>query len=520
MVDTTARALYTDLEAKRKPFLDRGQQGAALTIPTLLPEDGHQPTSSFLTPHQGLGARGLRNIASRLLLSLFPPNAPFFRFVVDEFTLAKIAGSADAKTELDEALVKMEQAVMAELETKHVRIPAFEALKHLVLCGNAMVYLPEKGVPKVFPLSHYVVERDGDGNVLQIIAKEDVSPSMLPQEVRTTIERRRQTGDLPPSTEKSVCVYTHVRREAKGDFFNSYQEVLGEVVPGSTGRFKAEAMPWIALRFHRVSGESYGRGLVEEYLGDLRSLEALTQAAVEGAAAASKVLFLVDPGSPTQASTLAKAPNGAIREGRAADVTVVQTNKAGDMQIAGAVMQRIEARLEHAFLLNSAFQRSGERVTAEEIRRMGEDLEMALGGAYSVLALEMQLPLVSVLTARMKTAGRLPKVDEKVVRPSVITGLEALGRGNDFTRITSFLQTAAASVGPDAIAQYVDGREVLAQLANASGLDASTLMKSEDQIAQENAMAQQQALVAQFGNQAVDKMVANAEAEGPPPTQN
>ena len=42
-----------------------------------------------------------------------------------------------------------------------------------------------------------------------------------------------------------------------------------------------------------VDGEDYGRGRVEEFLGDLQSLESLTQAITEGSAAAAKVVFLV-----------------------------------------------------------------------------------------------------------------------------------------------------------------------------------------------------------------------------------
>ena len=44
---------------------------------------------------------------------------------------------------------------------------------------------------------------------------------------------------------------------------------------------------------NHVDGESYGRGRVEEFIGDLKSLEALSQALVEGSAAAAKVVFTV-----------------------------------------------------------------------------------------------------------------------------------------------------------------------------------------------------------------------------------
>ena len=46
---------------------------------------------------------------------------------------------------------------------------------------------------------------------------------------------------------------------------------------------------------NHVDGECYGRGRVEEFIGDLKSLEALSQALVEGSAAAAKVVFTVSP---------------------------------------------------------------------------------------------------------------------------------------------------------------------------------------------------------------------------------
>ena len=43
----------------------------------------------------------------------------------------------------------------------------------------------------------------------------------------------------------------------------------------------------------RIDNEDYGRSYCEEFIGDLKSLEGLTEAMVEAAAATSKVVFLV-----------------------------------------------------------------------------------------------------------------------------------------------------------------------------------------------------------------------------------
>ena len=63
--------------------------------------------------------------------------------------------------------------------------------------------------------------------------------------------------------------------------------------------------------------------------------------------------------------------------GSSNDVSVLQVNKFADFRIAYDTMNRIETRLQLAFLLNSSIQRNAERVTASEIRFMAEDLEQS-----------------------------------------------------------------------------------------------------------------------------------------------
>jgi hypothetical protein len=87
-----------------------------------------------------------------------------------------------------------------------------------------------------------------------------------------------------------------------------------------------------------------------------------------------------------------------------------------------------------AFLLNSAIQRNAERVTAEEIRYMAQELEAALGGIYSTLSQEFQLPFVTRVMFQMERQKKLPVLPEGLVKPAIITGVEALGRGNDVVR--------------------------------------------------------------------------------------
>ena len=82
---TSIHQRYEKLETERTPFLTRARECSKLTLPTLVPDAGHSSSSTFDTPFQGIGARGVNNLASKLLLALVPPNSPFFRLTVDDF---------------------------------------------------------------------------------------------------------------------------------------------------------------------------------------------------------------------------------------------------------------------------------------------------------------------------------------------------------------------------------------------------------------------------------------------------
>ena len=500
----SAESLYTRLCGHRDPYLQRARDASKLTIPMILPDEGHTSSSKLPTPYQSVGARGVNNLSSALLLSLLPPNSPFFRLVVDQTALNEIeaqGGGEALKTEIESSLAKIERAVMSEIETQALRVHTFEALRHLIVTGNALLHLPEGGGMRVIHLDRFVIERDPMGNPTTIITKECISPQALPKEARELASQKLD----PSSKEGVVDLYTCVKTLEDGKI-RIFQEVGGGGVPGSEGTFDADKSPYIALRMNRAAGEDYGRGYVEQYIGDLKSLESLMMSIVEAAAAASKILFLVAPNGVTRPRVLAEAPNGAIVEGSAADVSVLQLQKAADFGIAYQTVQTISDRLSYAFLLTDNAIRNADRVTAAEVRLVTQSIERQLGGIYSVLSQEFQMPLVKRLMDQMQRDDRLPKIPSDLVRPAIITGIEALGRGNDLNKMDEFLVGVGQLLGPEVLGQYVDFREYMDRRAAALGIDTDGLIKSEEEI---QAAMQQQALLnaaQQFGPQMMESM--------------
>ena len=297
------------------------------------------------------------------------------------------------------------------------------------------------------------------------------------------------------------------------------------------GKAPVDANPWLVLRFNHVDGEVYGRGRVEEFIGDLKSLEALSQAIVEGSAAAAKVVFTVSPSSTTKPQTLAKAGNGAIIQGRPDDIGVVQVGKTADFQTAYQMIGSLTQRLSEAFLILSV--RDSERTTAEEVRMTQLELEQQLGGLFSLLTVEFLVPYLNRKLSMAQKTGEIPRLPKGgIVRPTIVAGINALGRGQDRESLAQFLTVIAQTVGPEAIAQFVNTDEVIKRLAAASGIDVLNLVKSMDeQQAEAEAAAQQQqqilaqqqmpqmAAVDQKREQAAMQMMQQEQSQIPEPPQ-
>ena len=358
------------------------------------------------------------------------------------------------------------------------RVVVHQALKHLIVSGNALIFMGKDGL-KHYPLNRYVVNRDGNGNVLEIITKERISRKVLGIELPTP--PTHPNGDYG-SKEDDAEVYTCVKMDENSGRWMWHQEVDDTVIPASRSTAPKNSSPWLVLRFNTVDGEDYGRGRVEEFIGDLRSLDGLSQSLVEGASVASKVIFLVSPSATTKPGTLAKAGNGAIIQGRPEDVGVVQVGKTADLQTAANLAQQIEKRILEAFLVMNI--RNAERVTAEEVRLTQLELEQSLGGLFSLLTVEFLIPYLNRTLLILQRTNQIPRLPKDVVRPKIVAGINSLGRGQDNEALTRFIGTVAQTLGPEALLQFIDPSEAIKRLAAAQGIDVFNLVRTPEQLQQ------------------------------------
>jgi len=508
-----ARERYNQLVTDRRQFLDKAVDCSKLTLPYLIQDDtSSRPTHETLNiPWQSVGSKCVVGLAAKLMLAILPPQSTFFKLQVREDKLGEEL-PPEAMSELELSLSKMERMVMDYIAASNDRVVIHQALKHLIVGGNALLFMGKDGI-KNYPLSRYVVNRDGNGNVLEIVTKELISRDVIGYDLP---KKETNTGidETNGSHTDDVEVYTCVKLD--NGRWVWYQEVEDMIIPGSRSTAPKNASPWLVLTFNSVDGEQYGRGRVEEFLGDLKSLEGLSQALVEGAAAASKVIFLVSPSSTTKPATIAKAGNGAIVQGRAEDVQVVQVGKTADFSTAAQMSQTIERRLLEAFLVMNV--RNAERVTAEEVRLTQLELEQQLGGIFSLLTTSFLIPYLDRTLLVLQRTNELPKLPKDIIRPTIVAGVNALGRGQDREALTMFMGTIAQTVGPEALMNFINPLEAIKRLAAAQGIDVLNLVKTNEQLAQEKEQAmqmqQQQTLLQQAGQFANSKLADSENIQG------
>lgn len=498
---------YAHLSADRTTFLDTARDCARVSLPYLIPPTGTYSGQKLPTPWQSMGAKGVNVMASKLMLSLFPVNTSFFKLQINDGEFTKDPElDARAKSEIDQALSRMERVVNQHLAESQDRVVLFQAMKHLVVAGNVLVFLGPKQT-KIYPIDRFVCSRDGNGEPIEVLTVESIHRTLLPPEFQPNQETKpNHTGAETQSPvsdvlvgEDEVAVYTWAK--LKDGKWKWHQEADGEIIPGTEGSANKTQTPWLPLRFNVVDGEDYGRGRIEEYLGDLKSLEGLMQALVEGSAASAKVVFLVAPSATIKPSELAKARNGAMITGRPEDVTVVQVDKRADFQTVLQMIQMLTQRLSEAFLIMNV--RDSERTTAEEIRATQQELNEQLGGNLGNLTTELLQPYLRRKLFVLQRERQLPQLPKGIIFPTVVTGIEGIGRGQDREALAIFLTTLQQTLGPEAIQQFVNMEEVTKRLAASVGIDALGLIKTEDDRQQEQQQAldqaQQQSITDQTG---------------------
>jgi len=528
--DATIKARFDADHQDRFANLEIARVCASLTKPWVLPPQQQLPNQKLPENYQSVGSRGVTNLEGKMLAALYPADEPWFALL----PAAAIRYDPDVDpamlNAMQEALFRQELLIQATLESagagskgaKAQRRSGFHSgkrsvISQLLICGDVLEHLGDDYRIKKFRLDQYTTRRDSSGDVLYHTITETIDPLTLTPEQIEKAGLRKADLEAKGVADRMVDIYTLVEWQPLSKTWKVRQEVNGKEIV----EFSDPVSAFFSTPFELTSGEHYGRGFIELNLGELRSLNELSERILDFAAIASKILIAKDNNSEVRDEDLTKR-SGSIIHARVAggviqDLAVFQSQKLGDFQIVHATVDRLRKDMGGAMLMESEVTPRGDRVTAFQASRVAAELEGGLGGFYATINDDQHVPLLRRTMYQLRKDKLLPVLPDDSVEVQTLTGIAALSRQARGGRVLGFVE-AVSKLGPEAMAR-VDPGVLVDVLRRYGRIDEPGLVKTREQARaeQQQAMADQASMAAaERGIDAVGTIAENAASAATP----
>lgn len=508
--DQSAEEVYNDLAKNgRQQVIDLGRTLAELTIPSVFPPDNYKTGDPLPGNNQSMGGYAVSTLASELMFMAFPPGQPIARFTPNETKL-------QAEIDLDPELYSRVQLGLSRLEVLHREALALTSIAStynhylcaLIVVGNALWKHVKRDSPTFHLPDKYVVLRANDGTPILSILKCPTALATLPKDVQDQIYENDETlrESEVPEFLRSADIYSVCKLKVADNGERTWcywEEHKGQRIEGSEVETDWDDCPQWPGWMVPVYGQNWGQSYCERYRGDLFLLETHGSALNDLTALAAWALIFAKPGARTSLKQLQKAKNLDMLSGSAEDVTVFRSEKGADGNFVLASFDRAARRVGAAFLVQSAVMRDGERVTKEEVQRVGRQLDRAMGGLYTEVSQSSQRRIITrAIRLNEEELDYLPPLPSDKVTVNVITGVDAMGQSNDADKLMQFGTSLGQIFGPAAVAEGLTFSDFSNRLAAALGIKPDGLVRKKEEVADERQRNQQQMMSADLMSKA------------------
>jgi len=533
---TLASRFATD-DGARSESLNRARECAALTFPWILPPQAQTANQQLPETFQSVGSTGVVAMVSRLLLSIYPPDRPFFTLAlpatieyaqdIPEDVRGELT-AAEYKQALKDVLWRIELAVQSILESANLigrtnrmvmgfRNAKRASLANILVTGESLERINRDFSITVIRRDHYVTNRDSTGAVRYHIVREAVDVLALSDDTLEKAQLKRDEFVKLPADRRQKDLYTLCEWDPHAEHWVIIQEINDREIL----RSEEPRSPFLSTTFELTPPEHYGRGWIEMNIGELRSLNELEARALDHAGLCSKVLWVRDYNSSVKPDDLAlpsgKSFKARVSAGQVQDVAALTVGKIQDFSVVAQMIERKGRALGRALGLETDATPRGDRVTAFQAARVGAEIEMTQGGPYAAIAEENQLPMLRYVLHEMQVQGLIPALPPETVEIRTLTGLSAIERNNQLQKILQ-LTDVFGRLG-DAMLSKIN-LDVFAQvISRYGGVFEDGLIKSKKQQQEEQQAAMQQQAAMAATQKGIDVLGDAVKLSMPGPSQ-
>ena len=393
-------------------------------------------------------ADAAEQLAASLLAELTPPWSRWFGLAPGR------PGEGDNQAAV--ALEDAAETLQGHLDRSNFSLEMHQAFLDLVIAGTG-VLLVEEAPPgeasalrfTAVPLREAVLEEGPSGRLDTVFRAARLSEAVLRQ--------RYPAAPMPPlpgdddPTAPRHRVIEAVWPDRNGSRFMAIAATDAGPVVLAEGRFSES--PFIAFRWLKAPGETYGRSPVAKALPDIRTANKVVELVLKNASIAATGIWQADDDGVLNPATVRLEP-GAIIPKAPGSAGLTPLAAPGNFDVSQLVLTDLRTRIRGALLADRLGPQRRDNMTATEVLERAAETARLLGATYGRLQSELLTPLVSRCLSILRRRGEIP--------PLLLDGREAVlryrsplaqvqGRA-DAANTLLFLQ-AVRAMGPEALAQ-------------------------------------------------------------------
>jgi hypothetical protein len=471
-----------DILARQRRALERRRPHEALwqdCYDHVLP-----PATGAAALFDATAADAAEQLAASLLAELAPPWSRWFGL-----SPAREIGDTAEGAAAAHALEEVAETLQGHLDRSNFALELHQAFLDLVIAGTG-VLLVEEAPPgeasalrfAAVPLREAVLEEGPSGRLDTVFRTARLSAgairarwpgAALPRAIEAAAAREAAEDDA--ARHAVVEAVWPDAGAAQGYRYAAVLDLPGAAPVGlAAGRF-AES-PFIAFRWLKAPGETYGRGPVAKALPDIRTANKVVELVLKNASIAATGIWQAEDDGVLNPATVRLVP-GAIIPKAPGSSGLTPLAAPGDFDVSQLVLDDLRARIRRALLADrlGPARDSAARMTATEVIERSAETARLLGATYGRLQAELLTPLIARCLAILRRRGEAPPVilDGREVRLRYASPLAQVQGRADAANTLLFLQ-AVRGLGAEGAAQ-VDTVAAARWLARTLGAPAEIL---------------------------------------------
>ncbi len=368
--------------------------------------DAFQARTTAPQIFDGTAMDAVDQLASSLLANLTPPWSSWFGLKP-----GPDLNAAEAES-LAPVLEGAARIMQAHFDRSNFAVEMHQAFLDLVTAGTGTILFEEAGVGQMsafkfsaLPLSSVTLEEGANTGRLERIYRET-------KMTLAAIQARFPKVELPASImrEKDADKTFQIIESAVPDGTKptiQYTVVLADTYDTVLVDAQIPVSPFIAFRWAKAPGDTYGRSPVMKALPDIKTANKVVELILKNASIAVTGIWQADDDGVLNPATIELLP-GAIIPKAVGSAGLRPLEMPGRFDVSQLVLDDLRARIRHALLTDKLGQIGDRRMTATEVLERSAETALLLGATYGRLQSELLTPLIQRGWAILRRRGEVP----------------------------------------------------------------------------------------------------------------